>query len=135
MPEFQINYLALCVSAFATIFIGALWYSPLLFGKSWLKAHGYTSDQMRASVGRNFLVSLICYLVMAFVIAILADYMDISTFQHGALLGFLVWIGFLASMGMTAHLVSGNSWTIYIIDTAYQLVYAVIMGGIIGFWN
>ena len=29
MPEFQINYLAVGASALATIFIGALWYSPL----------------------------------------------------------------------------------------------------------
>ena len=44
MPEFQINYLAVGVAALATFFLGALWYSPLLFGKLWLKAHGAESE-------------------------------------------------------------------------------------------
>ena len=51
MPEFQTNYLAVGVAALATILIGALWYSPLLFGNIWLKATGYTQEQMREKTG------------------------------------------------------------------------------------
>ena len=73
MSEFQINYLAVGVAALATIFIGALWYSPLLFHKFWVKAHGYSEEkveQMRKAAGRAFIVSLLCYVVMAFVLAV-----------------------------------------------------------------
>ena len=45
MPEFHVNFLAVGVAALTTIFIGALWYSPLLFHKVWVKAHGYSEEK------------------------------------------------------------------------------------------
>ncbi len=138
MPEFQINYLAVGVAALATVFIGALWYSPLLFHKLWVKAHGYSEEkveQMRKTAGRAFMVSLFCYLVMAFVLAVLVSWTGVSTVPQGAFLGLLVWIGFLATLGLTAHMFSGNRLSTYVIDAGYQLVYAVVMGVILAAWR
>ncbi len=138
MPEIQINYLAVGVAALATIFIGALWYSPLLFHKLWVKAHGYSEEkveQMRKTAGRAFLVSLFCYVVMAFVLAVLVSYAGASTVLQGAFLGLLVWIGFLATLGLTAHMFSEKRWSAYLIDAGYQLVYAVVMGVILAAWR
>ncbi len=138
MPEFQINYLAVGVAALATIFIGALWYSPLLFHKLWVKGHGYSEEkvaQMRKTAGRAYLVSLFCYVVMAFVLAVLISYTGVSTVLQGAFLGFLVWIGFLSTLGLTAHMFSEKRLSTYLIDVGYQLVYAVVMGIILAAWQ
>lgn len=135
MPEFQINYLAVGVAALATFFLGALWYSPLLFGKLWLKAHGYSEEQMRKTAGRAYIVSLFCYVVMAFVLAVLVSYTGVSTVPQGAFLGLLVWIGFLATLGLTAHMFSEKPLSTYLIDAGYQLVYAVTMGVILAAWQ
>ena len=135
MPEFQINYLAVGVAALATIIIGALWYSPLLFGNLWLKAHGYSVEQMRKTAGRAYLVSLFCYVVMAYVLAVLVSYAGVSTVLQGAFLGFLVWIGFLATLGLTAHMFSEKPLSTYLIDAGYQLAYAVVMGVILAAWR
>ena len=135
MPEFQINYLAAGGAALATIIIGALWYSPLLFGNLWLEAHGYSSEHMRNVAGRNLVVSLICYGVMAIVFAVIVSYAGVSTALQGAILGVMLWFGFLATMGLTAHLVSDNPLSIYLIDAGYQLVYAVVMGVILTLWQ
>lgn len=138
MPDFQINYLAVGVAALATIFIGALWYSPLLFHKLWVKTHGYSEEkvvQMRKTAGRSFIVSLFCYVVMAFVLAVLVSYAGVSTVLQGAFLGLLVWIGFLATLGLTAHMFSEKPLSTYLIDVAYQLVYAVVMGVILAAWR
>ena len=135
MPELQINYLAIGAAALTTVVIGVIWYSPILFGGQWLEAHGYSIEQMRQSAGRNLIVSLFCYVVMATVMAVLFSYLGFSTLFHGALLGFLVWLGFLATLGMTAHLVAGKPLSIYLIDAGYQLVYAIVMGTIIAAWR
>ena len=135
MPEFQINYLAVGVAALATIFIGALWYSRLLFGKLWVKAHGYSEEKVKQMAGRGFAVSLFCYLVMAFVLAVLVSYAGVSTVLQGAFLGFLVWVGFLSTLGLTAHMFSEKPLSIYFIDAGYQLVYAVVMGVILAAWR
>ena len=138
MPEFQINYLAVGVAALATVFIGALWYSPLLFHKLWVKAHGYSEEkveQMRKTAGRAFIVSLFCYGVMAFVLAVLVSWTGVSTVPQGAFLGLLVWIGFLATLGLTAHMFSEKRLSAYLLDAGYQLVYAVVMGVILAAWQ
>ena len=138
MPEIQINYLAVVVAALSTIFIGALWYSPLMFHKLWVKAHGYSKEEVerqRKALGRAFVVSLFCYLVMAFVLSVLASYTGVTTVLQGASLGFLVWIGFLATLGLTAHMHSEKRLSTYIIDSGYQLVYAVVMGLILAAWR
>ena len=135
MPEFQVNFIAVGVAALATIFIGALWYSPLLFGDRWAKAHGYSEEQLRENFGRAFIVSLFCYAVMAFVLAVLVSYTGLSTVLQGAFLGLLVWTGFLATLGLTAHVSSRKPLSIYLIDAGYQLVYAVVMGVILAAWR
>ena len=136
MSEFQINYPAVGVAALATILIGVLWYSPMLFGGLWAKAHGYSKEQLRETAGRAFMVSLFCYLVIAFVLAMLVSYTGVSTVRQGAFLGFLVWIGFLATLGLTAHMHShGKPLSIYLIDAGYQLVYAVAMGVVLAVWQ
>ena len=138
MPEFQINYLAVGVAALATVFIGAVWYSPLLFHRLWVKAHGYSEEkveQMRKTAGRAFMVSLFCYVVMAFVLAVLVSWTGVSTVPQGAFLGFLVWIGFLATLGLTAHMFSEKRLSTYLLDAGYQLVYALVMGVILAAWR
>ena len=138
MPEFQLNYLAVGTAALATVFIGALWYSPILFHKLWVKAHGYSVDeveQLRKKSGQAFLVSFLCYFVMATVLAILVSYASVSTALQGAFLGFLVWIGFLATLGLTAQMFSKKPLSTYFIDIGYQLVYSVTMGIILAVWQ
>ena len=72
---------------------------------------------------------------MAFVFAILVSYTGISTALQGAFLGLLVWIGFLATLGLTAHVYSGKPLSIYLTDAGFQLVYAVAMGAILAAWR
>ena len=72
---------------------------------------------------------------MAFVLAVLISYTGVSTMLQGAILGFLVWIGFLATLGLTSQIYSMKPWSIYLIDAGYQLVYSMVMGVILAAWR
>ncbi|HXK35039.1 MAG TPA: DUF1761 family protein [Candidatus Paceibacterota bacterium] len=39
------NWLAVILAALATMIVGALWYSPFLFGKLWLRYSGVMPGQ------------------------------------------------------------------------------------------
>jgi hypothetical protein len=68
MP-YQVRPLGVLLAAVATFAVGMLWYSPLVFGKAWMRLNGYTPErmvEMRRKVGRAYLVSFIAYLVLAF---------------------------------------------------------------------
>src|SRR5256884_8224851 len=112
MPTANVNILAVIVAAVATFVLGAVWYSPVLFAKQWMQAHGYTPEQLEAmkrrGVARAYAVSALCYLVMAYALALLASYTQATSFVQGLWLGFLLWLGFAAASGLTAHMVSGH---------------------------
>ena len=72
---------------------------------------------------------------MAFVLAVLLSYAGVSKVLQGAFLGLLVWIGFLATLGLTAHMFSEKRLSTYLIDAGYQLVYALVMGVILAAWQ
>ena len=138
MFAFNINFLAVVVAAVATFVIGALWYSPLLFGKQWMKAHGYTPEklkEMQKSAMRAYAVSFVCYLVMATVLGVLTAMTNTYTAKGGAWLGLLCWLGFAATIGLTSNMFSEKPLSTYLIDAGYQLVYLLAMGAIIAVWR
>jgi hypothetical protein len=134
----SIRILPVLVSAAAVFALGALWYSPVLFGKAWVRAHGYTDEklaQARASAGRAYAVSLGCYLVMAVAMSILIARMDVTMLRGGVKLGALLGVGFAATIGLTANVFSDKPLTAWLIDAGYQVAYLVLMGVILVSWR
>lgn len=138
MQFVMVNYLAVIVAALATFFIGALWYSPMLFAKQWKKAHGYTEEklkEMQKTAMPAYVVSLVCYLVMAYVLAMFIGLMHVASVKGGIWVGFFAWLGFAATIGLTANMFSDKKLSTYIIAAGYQLVYLLVMGAILGAWR
>lgn len=138
MPNVTVNYLAVVVAALAAWILGALWYSPALFGKQWAAAQGFTPERMetmRQGMARKYLVTLVCLLIMAWVMAAFIDRMGILGAIGGVKLGGVVWLGFVATTGLTAQQFSGKPTGVFVIEVAYQLVYMVLMGVILAVWR
>ncbi|MEO6067625.1 MAG: DUF1761 domain-containing protein [Gemmatimonadales bacterium] len=131
------NYLAVLVAALATFALGALWYMPL-FGKLWLKEHAYTPaqlEQMKGTAPRAYGVSFAAYLVVALVLSALIQLTGIIRWQGGLKLGALCWLGFAATIGLTANMYSEKKFSTFVIDAGYQLVYLMMMGAILAAWR
>ncbi len=137
LKPIDINYLAVIAAAVATFAIGALWYSAL-FAKPWMAAHGYTPEtleSMRKGMPRAYAMSFVANLVMAAAIAILVGYLGLARPLQGMKLGLLLWAGFIATVGLTNLVYSNRRPATYYIDAGYQLVFMVVMGGIIAGWR
>ena len=84
----DVNLWSVLVAAVATMVLGFLWYSPLLFARPWMVAMGYDPDdkarieEMQKSAGKSYAISFVASLVSAFV---LGKVIDITTRQHRAL--------------------------------------------------
>ena len=66
-----INYWAVVVAAVVAFVVGAVWYTPLLFGNEYMKLRGMNPDamaDMRPPAG-ELLGEFVRYLVIAFVLA------------------------------------------------------------------
>ncbi|MEO8558192.1 MAG: DUF1761 domain-containing protein [Rhodospirillales bacterium] len=138
MTLHMINWLAVVAAAVATFVIGALWYSPALFAKQWQVAHGYSADKLQAmkkTMPQAFMGSFVCYLFIAAALAALMVWTGRVGLVDGLKLAFLCWAGFAATLGLTANLYSDNSRMVFVIDAAYQLVFFLVMGAILGVWR
>ena len=135
----QVNYWAVIVAALVTFFLGGLWYSPAMFEEMWMNANGYSEEQVKqlqAALGViGFGSALLAYLAMALVFALLAAALGVNSIGGGLLLGGLIWLGFVATTGLTVNLFSVRPLSTLLIDAAYQLVFLLITGAILGLWR
>lgn len=130
------NYLAILVSALATMALGFVWYSAL-FKKPWMKLMGYSAsdmDGMKKGMGKTYGLSLVATLVMAFVLARFVAFANAQTLMDGALIGFWAWLGFVATTMLNNVLFGKEKTSLFYINTGYQLASLAIMGAILAVW-
>jgi hypothetical protein len=135
----EINYWAVLTAGLVTFFIGGLWYTAL-FGQQWIKLQGYSPEKMEEMRRRRpppvfFGVMVVCYLVMAWVMALLLTAFPEPSARGGALFGALVWLGPVACNALTAFISTDKPFALVRIDQGYQLLHLVLMGAILGGWR
>jgi hypothetical protein len=127
--------LAVLAAAVVAWLIGALWYSPVLFAKAWVKAHGYTAEQvaaMRVTQGKVIAATLIAMILMAAVLQVFLQHLGADSVSDGLKWAFHAWLGFALPLGFIAHLYSQKTLAAWLIDLGYQLVYLLAMGATLG---
>lgn len=138
MPDVEIHPVAVLAAAVAAFCLGALWYSPLLFARLWMRAHSYTDEvlaEIKKDAPKAYFLAFVCYLVMALVLSAILSYARVDSMVEGAWLGFLCWAGFVATTGMVGNLFSAKPFSAFLIDSGYQLAYLLAMGAILAFWR
>lgn len=130
------NYILPVIGAAILHFaIGSLWYSPVLFSKAWVKEMKFSEADMKKmrskSMAKLSLVSIISSLVMAAVFSYMIDFAGLTLASEGALLGFLVWLGFIGSGSIGMILWEGRSIKHYLINNGYSLISYVIVGAVL----
>ena len=140
MEFMGVNLWSVLAAAVATMILGFLWYSPFLFAKPWTLAMGYDlndkakMDEMRKGAGKLYGITFIASLISAFVLAKIIDVTTVNSALYGMKIGFAVWLGFVTTVQLTSTLFGRKSTKVYLIDTGYQLVCYLVMGGILAKW-
>ncbi len=136
----DVNLWAVLAAAVASMIIGFVWYSPLLFAKPWMLAMGYDPDdkariaEMQKTAGPKYGISFLASLLTAFVLGKFMLHFGISTYFYGAKVGFEVWIAFVLTVQLTDKLFSNRPLKLFMINTGFQLVCYLVIGAILGKW-
>ena len=130
----NINYLAVLVATIAAYFFGALWYSSVLFGRTWLRALGKSKEEL-PSPTLPMLINFILAFITALGLALLIKSLGVVTLLGGILIGLVVAIAFIVTNTLSEYLYSGASMKLFWIYAGYRVVYILIMGAILGVWQ
>lgn len=132
-----VNSVAVVVAAGAAFAVGAVWYSPLLFGKAYMAARGLDSGamaNMRPPVW-ELLGEFVKNLVVAFVLGHFVGRLGIGDWKGAVQLALWVWVGFQAMLLMGAVLHEKMPWKLYAIHAGDALVKTLLMTVILGVWR
>ena len=136
---YTINFWPILISAITSFGIGALWYSPMLFGKEWMELMKLNSSDinsigtksMAGSYAIHIIANIVSFGVLAFIIAISSA----TGASDGAFIGFIAWLGFAAPIAVSNLLWRRDSIKLVAIDTLQILIGLIVSGAIIGAWK
>lgn len=135
----NINWIAIIAATFASMAIGAGWYS--LLAKPWIAANGFSEDQVR-SVDTNdnpsiYGIAALCHLLMAFILSGVIFHVASGEISmgKGALTGFLIWLGFIVTSMSVNHRFQFKPWSLTAIDSGHYLAVLLAQGAIIGWFG
>ena len=136
MPDqISCNYLAILVATVSTFLLGGLWYSPVMFGRAWMKEMGFTAEwcKARGDAGRIMGVSFVLELIMAFNLAAFIGVK--ASLSFGLFAGAAAGFGWVAlSFGVT-YLFERKSLRLFFINAGYHGLAFTLMGAILGVWH
>jgi len=125
MEIYEVNLITIIFSALASILLGFLWYGPL-FGKKWIKLMDFNKkdiDNMKKkSMGLTYILMIFSSLISVTIIGLLVKATDTTQIFSGVLLGFYLWLGFIATYSLGSVLWENKSWDLWIFNNSYQLI-------------
>jgi Protein of unknown function (DUF1761) len=130
----DLNYLAVLAGTIAFFAVGGLWYSPILFAKTWQSTVGLSdADVAGRNMGAVFGSTFVVALVTNFVLALfLGNDAGLGT---GALAGLLAGLGLSAAPIVTTFIFENRPVKLMLIDGGYHVCAMTIAGAIIGAWQ
>ncbi len=128
---------AVLVATLATMILGALWYSPLLFVKAWLKSIGKTEKDMKEgmSPAKAMTGMLLGALLSAYILAHFVAYTASVGALEGIQTGFWLWLGFVFPAHLGIKLFENRPWNWLLIASSYSAISLMLMGAIIASWK
>src|SRR6266550_5441428 len=98
-----VNLFAVLVSAIATMVVGFLWYSPMLFASPWMKLMGYDPNdkakiaEMQKSAGPSYALAFVASMLSAAVLGKIIAIASVHSALYGMKFGFAMWLGFVTT--------------------------------------
>lgn len=132
-----VNYLAVLVAAILAFVFGAAYYGAL--SKPWMKA---ARIEPKPGSGGGampppalLINSIICELVMAFVLAAVLASTGATGIGAAVAVAIMLWLGFTATTVAVNQRYQGYGWDLTLIDGGHWLGVAIIMGAVIGWFG
>lgn len=127
MDGLSISWLAVIPGAVFGMALGALWYSPVLFAKPWMKAAGLTPEDVKPTP-LPYAIAMTGWVIGAIVYSMIANALGITGVGGALLLSVLLWLGFSLPPYAMGVFYSNRGPMLLPIDSGYHLCGALGFG-------
>jgi hypothetical protein len=129
-----INYVAVLVATIASFVLGGLWYSPMLFGRTWLAGIRKREDEL-GSPAPALAINFAAALVTAIVMAALVNGLNLRTAGEGLTLGLAIGVGIVAASMASDFAFNRFPQSLFFVEAGYRVLLTVIMGVVLAVWR
>lgn len=130
-----LNWPAIIVATLSNFLVGGIWYSPLLFGKVWMRENNFTEEDMKkGNTAKIFGLTFLFSFIMAFNLAMFLNDSK-TTASWGAIAGFLAGFGWVSMSLFVIGQFERRTTKYLLIHAGYVSLSFVIMGLILGTWR
>jgi hypothetical protein len=135
----SLNWLAIIAAAVIYFAIGAVWYSPVLFGRAWQRSIGWDQDRTPPQMSpTTYVVPLVAFLVMAATTGLIAGAAGAEGFGDGIVLGLVIGIGYAMAhtlVDATFDPLKPKPWTWFVINGSYHALGLLIAAVLVSVWR
>ena len=131
-----INWLAVVACVVVSMISGSLWYNPKTFFPAWWKVVGAGREQPgMENMGMTWALTVVSSAVQAIAMSFMVSALGTATAGAGAMLGFMLWLGFIAPTYLVNKLFAGHGLKIWVIEVGNHLVNFLLFGAILAAWR
>ena len=129
-----IIWIALIVVTFIDCFIHFMWYYPKVFGNAWLRLVGKEGEP-KSKIIRDTIIMIPTSFVTILILALMMDLTGITDIISAILLALLVWVGFVATVGINQNNFNDRGVKLFLLEYGFYLVGFIIAGIILAIWR
>lgn len=134
----EINYWAVLVATVLGMGLGAVWYSPAMFMKRWVRLARIDMDADRGSavipMMVAFAVTFLTAWVLAGSVAIAWHFYGGGYLASALVTAITLWAGFTAARVVTHDVFEGRPSHLTVLTISFELATVIIMALVIGLW-
>lgn len=130
------NVWALIVAILSNMILGALWYSPVLFGNTWLALVGKKAEDIsKEDASKSMSFSIIPAIFTNIFLTLVLAFANAQTILDALIIGTLLSIGFIGMSAFNLVLFENRSVKLTILNVGYSIVSINIAALILTLWK
>ena len=126
--------MSVAIATAAYFFLGALWYSPLLFGRMWAKVV-HVTDADKKKMVPGMIGSAIIGAILSMGLSCLISRFHITGLEEGAKFGAGLWFFLVMPTHLSEVIWAKKPKMLFIINMAYKLVFFAGAGALFAAWQ
>ena len=123
----QIDLVGVLIANVVGFFFGWLWFSPILFVKTWLKEIGLKPEDFRYSPAQAMGTAFVIGLIVSFFLAFFVHYMGIDSLKVGIMFSMTLAFGVIFPTFISDGMFNSHSFKLMFINGGYRALHIVIM--------